>query len=178
MQMVNNQKSYAARGWTTYPNGADIPTAESISQIVPIDDWEAGQEPAWAPIAGGKGFGTPERSKGPPPALYPGQSTENAARGGGSGSSDGSDTETGSGSNSNSSGTPSSIGAHSSTSRSAVLPSSTGSTSSNGPITEFPISGSGPLDHPDSDEKGASDVAEGAGAGDGGDDECEADSEL
>ena len=87
MQMENNQKSYAARGWTLYPDGAEIPDATSKSQIVPINDWIAGDEPAWAPIAGGKGFGTPERSKGGPPALYPGQSTENAAGGGSGGSS-------------------------------------------------------------------------------------------
>lgn len=33
---------------------------------MPIDDWVPGQEPAWAPTAGGKGYGTPERSHGPP----------------------------------------------------------------------------------------------------------------
>lgn len=91
--MENNQKSYAARGWSLYPDGAEIPDATSKSQIVPIDDWIAGEEPAWAPIAGGKGFGTPERSKGGPPALYPGQSTQNAARGGSGGGSDSSTIE-------------------------------------------------------------------------------------
>lgn len=93
MQMENNQKSYAARGWSLYPDGAEIPDATSKSQIVPIDDWIAGEEPAWTPIAGGKGFGTPERSKGGPPALYPGQSTENAAYRGSGGGSNSSTTE-------------------------------------------------------------------------------------
>ena len=84
--MTNNQQSYGARGWQLYPNGADIPDATSISQIVPINDWVPGEEPTWAPIAGGVGYGTPERSKGKdPPALYPGQSTENAASQGGTG---------------------------------------------------------------------------------------------
>lgn len=77
-QMKNNQQSYPARNWTTYPDGSEIPTADSEAAIVPITDWVAGQEPAWAPIAGGKGYGTPERSCGPPPVLYPGQSTANA----------------------------------------------------------------------------------------------------
>lgn len=75
-----------------YPDGADIPDATSISKIVPIDDWVPGEEPAWAPIAGGKGFGTPERSKGKPPVLYPGQSTESVVGGGLGGSSNSSST--------------------------------------------------------------------------------------
>ena len=78
-QMKNNQQSYPTKGWATYPDGAEIPTTQSESQIVPINDWVPGQEPAWAPIAGGKGFGTPERSHGPPPGLYPGKSTALAA---------------------------------------------------------------------------------------------------
>lgn len=63
--MQNNQKSYPAKGWSTYPDGTSA-NAQSVSNIVPITDWVPGQEPAWAPIAGGKGFGTPERSNGPP----------------------------------------------------------------------------------------------------------------
>ena len=74
-QMQYNQASYPERQWETYPDGAEIPTQDSIDAIVPITDWVSGQEPAWAPIAGGKGFGTPERSHGPAPALWPGLST-------------------------------------------------------------------------------------------------------
>ena len=86
-QMQYNQQSYPGRQWETYPDGAEIPTQDSINAIVPITDWVAGQEPAWAPIAGGKGFGTPERSRGPAPALWPGQSTA-LANGGSSGAND------------------------------------------------------------------------------------------
>lgn len=64
-QMNNNQKSYPARGWATYPDGTSS-NAESTSNMAPIDDWIPGQEPSWTPIAGGKGYGTPELSKGPP----------------------------------------------------------------------------------------------------------------
>ena len=82
-QWRNNQKSYPSKGWATYPNGLEIPNAESEAGILPIMDWMHGQEPAWAPIAGGVGFGTPQRSHGPPPALWPGKSTANAAAGAG-----------------------------------------------------------------------------------------------
>lgn len=75
MQMRNNQQSYPGQGWATYPDGSGGPDAASVAGIVPITDWVPGQEPAWAPIAGGKGYGTPERSNGPPPKLYPGKST-------------------------------------------------------------------------------------------------------
>ncbi|MCJ1478382.1 hypothetical protein MMC13_007062 [Lambiella insularis] len=64
-QMQNNQQSYPARGWATYPDGTSA-DAQSEADIVPINDWVPGQEPAWAPIAGGMGFGTPQLSKGPP----------------------------------------------------------------------------------------------------------------
>lgn len=64
-QMKNNLQSYPAKGWTTYPDGTSA-NAQSEANIVPINDWVPGQEPAWAPIAGGKGYGTPERSHGPP----------------------------------------------------------------------------------------------------------------
>ncbi len=83
--MQSNQQSYPSRGWETYPDGAEIPTAQSKAAIVPINDWTPGQEPAWAPIAGGKGFGTPELSNGPPPALWPGKSTALAEAAGGLG---------------------------------------------------------------------------------------------
>lgn len=68
-QFKNNQISYPKRGWPTYPHGWEIPTAEmKKNSVVPFDDWVKGQEPSWKPIAGGKGFGTPELSKGPPVA--------------------------------------------------------------------------------------------------------------
>ncbi|KAI4208792.1 MAG: hypothetical protein LQ349_009628, partial [Xanthoria aureola] len=60
-QWKNNQNSYPSKGWDTYQNGMEIPTAESIAAITPPSDWVPGQEPKWAPIAGGKGWGTPER---------------------------------------------------------------------------------------------------------------------
>lgn len=78
-QTQNNQKSYPGKSWDTYP---DLdPGVRSTTTFPPVTDWVPGQEPAWAPIAGGKGFGTPERSTGPPPGLYPGKSTA-LARGG------------------------------------------------------------------------------------------------
>ncbi|KAI4093803.1 MAG: hypothetical protein LQ344_002707 [Seirophora lacunosa] len=61
-QWRNNQKSYPSKGWDTYQNGMEIPSKEAIAAITPPSDWVPGQEPKWAPIAGGKGFGTPERS--------------------------------------------------------------------------------------------------------------------
>ncbi|KAI4213160.1 MAG: hypothetical protein L6R36_009462, partial [Xanthoria steineri] len=83
-QWKNNQNSYPSKGWDTYQNGMEIPTAESIAAITPPSDWVPGQEPKWAPIAGGKGWGTPERSNGPPPAMWPGKSTALAGGGGNS----------------------------------------------------------------------------------------------
>ncbi len=82
--MQNNQKSYPAKGWSTYPDGTSA-TAQSEGNIVPITDWVPGQEPAWAPIAGGKGFGKPERSNGPPGggASGAGSGTGNATLAGG-----------------------------------------------------------------------------------------------
>ena len=79
--MQNNQKSYPAKGWPAYGDGMEIPTTGMKANMVPITDWVPGQEPAWAPIAGGKGWGTPERSTGPPPALWPGKSTALAQAG-------------------------------------------------------------------------------------------------
>lgn len=63
--MQNNQNSYPAKRWSTYPDGTSS-NAASDADIVPITDWVPGMEPAWTPIAGGKGFGCPECSKGPP----------------------------------------------------------------------------------------------------------------
>jgi len=77
---MNNQKSYPAKGWPAYGNGMEIPSPEMKANMVPITDWVPGQEPAWAPIAGGKGHGTPERSGGPPPAMWPGKSTALAGK--------------------------------------------------------------------------------------------------
>ena len=77
-QWQNNQKSYPG-GWTTYPDGLEIPTAQSEAAIVPILDWVPEHDPAWAPIAGGVSFGTPQISHGPPPGLWPGKSTVKAA---------------------------------------------------------------------------------------------------
>ncbi|KAL8918382.1 MAG: hypothetical protein Q9208_007401 [Pyrenodesmia sp. 3 TL-2023] len=82
-QWKNNQASYPSKGWDTYQNGLEIPTPEAIAAITPPGDWTPGQEPKWAPIAGGKGFGTPGRSNGPPPVLWPGKSTALAGGGGG-----------------------------------------------------------------------------------------------
>ncbi|KAL8837005.1 MAG: hypothetical protein Q9170_002694 [Blastenia crenularia] len=84
-QWKNNQNSYPSKGWDTYQDGLEIPTPEAIAAVTPPGDWVPGQEPKWAPIAGGKGFGTPERSQGPPPVLWPGKSTALAGGGGGSG---------------------------------------------------------------------------------------------
>ena len=63
--MQNNQQSYPGKGWPTYPDGTSA-NAQSVANIAPINDWVPGQEPSWTPIAGGKGFGTPELSNGPP----------------------------------------------------------------------------------------------------------------
>lgn len=90
-QYQNNQQSYPGKGWQTYPDGLEIPTPDSEANITPINDWVPGMEPAWAPIAGGKGFGTPERSKGPPPGLWPGQGTAVAGGGGGGNGTGGSE---------------------------------------------------------------------------------------
>ncbi|KAL8724882.1 MAG: hypothetical protein Q9166_007686 [cf. Caloplaca sp. 2 TL-2023] len=74
-QWKNNQQSYPSKGWDTYQNGLEIPTDEAIAAITEPGDWVPGQEPKGALIAGGKGFGTPERSNGLPPAMWPGKST-------------------------------------------------------------------------------------------------------
>lgn len=66
LQYTNNQQSYSAKGWPTYPAGISY-NAESASNMAPLDDWVPGQEPSWTPIAGGKGYGTPALSNGPPP---------------------------------------------------------------------------------------------------------------
>ena len=87
--MQNNQGTYPPKGWPAYGDGMEIPTPAMKANMTPITDWVPGQEPAWASIAGGKGFGTPERSNGPPPALWPGKSTALAGKGGSASSSAG-----------------------------------------------------------------------------------------
>lgn len=55
-QMLNNQQSYPAKGWAQYPNGGYNPERDA-STSPPISDWAPGQpDPAWTPIAGGKGY--------------------------------------------------------------------------------------------------------------------------
>lgn len=50
-QMINNQQSYPARGWETYPPGL-----YNISRYAqPINDYDPNNLPSWTPIAGGKG---------------------------------------------------------------------------------------------------------------------------
>ena len=169
--MTNNQQSYAARGWQLYPNGADIPDATSISQILPINDWVPGEEPMWAPIAGGVGYGTPERSKGKdPPALYPGQSTENAASQGGIG--------TPAGGQNNTSDTESASTTTSAISTSTALATAS-SGSSEAPVSNVTLSTT-PIIGPSTDDsstdggEATSNTDEADGEGDGEGDECEA----
>ncbi|MCJ1450979.1 hypothetical protein MMC28_001313 [Mycoblastus sanguinarius] len=57
-QYENNQNSYKAKGWPTYLNG--FYTKDFEGHYTPLTDWIPGQEPAWQPIAGGKGFGIPK----------------------------------------------------------------------------------------------------------------------
>ena len=57
-QWQNNQKSYAAKGWTTYPNGITC-GSKCADKHSNITDWVPGQEPSWEPLAGGEGFGKP-----------------------------------------------------------------------------------------------------------------------
>ena len=58
-QTQNNQVSYAANGWPTYPNGAYATTRDDTTSP-PITDWAPGDAtPAWSPVAGGKGWGQP-----------------------------------------------------------------------------------------------------------------------
>ena len=52
-QYKNNQQSYPRMGWETYPNGG-YNTERDSTTSPPITDWVAGQEPKWAPLAGGQ----------------------------------------------------------------------------------------------------------------------------
>ena len=57
-QQQNNQVSYPAKGWATYPLGGYM-----NHTVQPITDWAPGDPtPPWSPVAGGKGFGNPSSS--------------------------------------------------------------------------------------------------------------------
>lgn len=73
-QYLNNKATYASKGWFPYPDGA-YETGRNDTTSPPIPDWAPGDAtPAWEPIAGGKGWGIP--NKGGPPA---GPATASAA---------------------------------------------------------------------------------------------------
>lgn len=59
IQYDNNQKNYPSKGWPTYPNGGYNPKRDSTTSPE-ISDWVPGSEPAWSPVAGGKGWGIPK----------------------------------------------------------------------------------------------------------------------
>lgn len=69
-QYKNNQAAYPAKGWETYPDGA-YNTKRDDTTSPPISDWVAGQELAWSPIAGGKGWGNPSEQKGSGSGVMP-----------------------------------------------------------------------------------------------------------
>ncbi|MCJ1477098.1 hypothetical protein MMC13_005769 [Lambiella insularis] len=69
-QYKNNQVSYAAKGWPTYPNGG-YNTERDSTISPPISDWVPGQELAWSPIAGGVGWGQPQTGASSPPPSPP-----------------------------------------------------------------------------------------------------------
>ena len=74
-QWDNNQKSYPAKGWPTYPNAGYNPRRDNTTSP-PIDDWVPGEEPSWTPVAGGKGFGKRgSGSGGSSPNSSPGLNT-------------------------------------------------------------------------------------------------------
>ena len=60
-QYTNNQNSYGAKGWPTYPNGG-YNTERDDKTSPPVSDWVPGKEPSYEPVAGGKGFGQPSGS--------------------------------------------------------------------------------------------------------------------
>ncbi|KAL8686532.1 MAG: hypothetical protein Q9224_005419, partial [Gallowayella concinna] len=58
-QVINNAKSYAAKGWQVYPNGA-YRMDRNLQTAPLLNDWKAGMaDPEWCPVAGGKGWGIP-----------------------------------------------------------------------------------------------------------------------
>ena len=69
-QYKNNQLSYPSVGWDTYPPGGYNPERDEKTSP-PITDWIPGQEPGWAPIAGGVGFGIPSSNPPGPNAVNP-----------------------------------------------------------------------------------------------------------
>lgn len=68
-QYTNNQNSYPSKGWPTYPQG-EYNTNRNDQTSPPIDDWVAGEEPSWSPIAGGKGWGQAGVSANPGPTNF------------------------------------------------------------------------------------------------------------
>ena len=67
-QYRNNQLSYPAKGWPTYPDGG-YNTERDSTISPPISDWAPGQpDPAWSPLAGGVGWGKP--SPGQPNLFF------------------------------------------------------------------------------------------------------------
>lgn len=61
-QWLNNNATYEAKGFQTYPNGA-YNTKRDETTAPAISDWAPGDPtPAWQPIAGGKGWGMPNSS--------------------------------------------------------------------------------------------------------------------
>ncbi len=64
-QWLNNHARYASKGWIPYPNGAYDPKRDDTTSP-PITDWAPGDAtPAWEPIAGGKGWGIPNKGGNP-----------------------------------------------------------------------------------------------------------------
>ena len=52
-QRENNQASYPAKGWATYPMGGYMDHT-----VFNITDWSPGDStPSWSPVAGGRGWG-------------------------------------------------------------------------------------------------------------------------
>lgn len=82
-QYQNNQVAYKAKGWPTYPNGGYRQASEYAANSPPISDWEAGKEPGYTPVAGGKGWGNgggsgASESSGSYGSSPPGNSTSSA----------------------------------------------------------------------------------------------------
>ena len=59
-QAANNQKSYPAKGWTTYTQSVTPGKDKLEGLVTPVTDWKEGDAtPSWQPLAGGRGFGIP-----------------------------------------------------------------------------------------------------------------------
>lgn len=76
-QWKNNQVSYKAKGWPLYPQDA-YNTHRDDTTSPPITDWVPGEEPAWTPIARGKGWGVPKSGNR---GTAPGSKANNAGVG-------------------------------------------------------------------------------------------------